>query len=165
MPKQVRWHEMVKKVLKQIGENRGYDVSESEKEMLFTSKFTMYDGEQRKKHTLAYKPDVVWKKGHRYRAVFEVEYVNPNRITQTMNKRKYAIGSLMLAYLAMIRKSVRRLVFITNSEDLCNEIANYLKLAEIEYSEENILWVVMPVITRSILKKNLEDFVINDWKL
>lgn len=31
MPKKTSWHEMVKKVLKEIGERRGYDVSESEK--------------------------------------------------------------------------------------------------------------------------------------
>ena len=165
MSKQVSWHEMVKKVLKEIGEDRGYDVSESEKEMLFTKKFTMYVGDKRKKHTLAYKPDVVWKKGHRYQAVFEVEYVNPNRITQTTSKRKYAVGSLMLSYLAMINKSFEHLVFITNSENLCNEIAKYLKLAEIEYSEDNIHWVFIDYISRHSLTKELEDVLINKNKL
>jgi len=165
MPKKISWHEMVKEILKEIGKNRGYDVSESEKEMMFAKKFAIYEGDKRAKHTLSYKPDVVWKEGHRYRAVFEVEYVNPNRITQTTTKRKYAIGSLMLAYLAMINKSVNSLVFITNSENLCSEIALYLKLAEIEYSEENTFWAVLPVITRSSLKKNLEDYTINKWKL
>ena len=165
MPKQVRWHEMVKKVLKEIGENRGYNVSESEKEMLFTKKFPMYVGDKRKKHTLAYKPDVVWKKGHRYRAVFEVEYMNPNRIIQTTSKRKYAVGSLMLSYVAMINKSVEHLVFITNSENLCNEIVKYLKLAEIEYSEDNIHWVFIDYISRYSLTKELEDVLINKKRL
>ena len=71
----------------------------------------------------------------------------------------------MLAYLAMVNKSVRRLVFITNSEGLCNEIANYLKLAEIEYSEENILWVFIDHISRYSLTKKLEDVLINKEKL
>ena len=118
-----------------------------------------------KKHTLAYKPDVVWKKGRRYQAVFEVEYVNPNRIKQTTSKRKYAVGSLMLSYLAMINKSFEHLVFITNSENLCNEIAKYLKIAEIKYSEENIHWMLIHVITRSSITKNLENFLIKKEKI
>lgn len=91
--------------------------------------------------------------------------MNPKRTTQTMNKRKYAIGSLMLAYLAMVRKSVRRVVFITNSENLCNEIAIYLKLADIEHSFENILYLMMPYTTRSSLTKHLEDILINEEKV
>jgi hypothetical protein len=41
--KEARWHEMVKEALKEIGEEREYDVSESEKEMILPSKrFRMF---------------------------------------------------------------------------------------------------------------------------
>ena len=34
-----RWHKLVKEVLKEIGESRGYDVSESEKEIILASRY------------------------------------------------------------------------------------------------------------------------------
>ena len=80
MPKEARWHEMVKGALKEIGKERGYDVSESEKEMVLVSKFKLFryrskspeldailaDANKRKAYTFSYKPDGVWKKGRSY---------------------------------------------------------------------------------------------------
>ena len=156
MPKEVRWHKMVKEGLEEIGENKGYDVSESEKEIVLASRFKMYVGERRKIYTLAYKPDVVWKKGRRYKAIFEIEYLNPQRTSQIMDKRKYSIGSLMLAYLAMIKKSVRRLIFITNNRNLCSEIASFIQLTPIKFFEENIIYLHASSTSRSDLLKDLE---------
>jgi len=138
---------MVKKALKEIGKERGYDVSESEKEMVLASKFKMFRHEikgkgwkityggpaERKAHTFSYKPDVVWKKRRSYRAIFEIEYLNPR--SNAMEKRKYAIGSLMLAYLTMVEKPMRFLVFVTNSKDLYREILTFKKLVPLEYKD------------------------------
>lgn len=165
MPKEARWHKMVKDVLKEIGEGRGYDVSESEKEMILASKFKMYDKEKSRIHTFLYKPDVIWKKGHRYRAIFEIEYLNPQRTSQVMAKRKYSIGSFMLGYLAMIKKSVRRLVFITNNEDLCSEIASFQALTPLKYSSETVYYLYETSTSRSSLLKSLEETTIDQWKL
>jgi len=150
MVKEPRWHEMVKEALKEIGKERGYDVSESEKEMVFASKkFKMFrhqikgrgseiiygDAAEREVHTLSYKPDCVWKKRRSYRAVFEIEYSNPR--SNAMEKRKYAIGSWMLAYLAMVEKSVRFLVFVTNSKDLYREILTFKRLVPLDYVKDS----------------------------
>ena len=164
MPKAPRWHERVKEVLKEIGESRGYDVSESEQEMMLSSKFKMFSGEKRKIHTSSYKPDVVWKKNHEYRAIFEIEYLSPSSNSQLMDKRKYSIGSFMLAYIAMIRKSVKHLVFITNNDRLCEEIAKFIKLAKIQYSR-NIWYLYEPTTRRSSLRKSLEKTLVNEWKI
>ena len=134
MPKEPRWHQTVKEVIKEIGQSREYDVSESEQEMLFSSKFTMFSGKKRKIHTFSYRPDVVWKKNHIYRAIFEIEYLNPRSNLQLMEKRKYSIGSLMFAYIAMMKKSIKHLVFVTNSEDLCEEIAKFIQLTDVKHS-------------------------------
>lgn len=165
MPKQARWHKKVKEVLEEIGRKKGYDVSESEKEVILASKFQMYDGERRKIHTILYKPDVVWKKRQIYRAVFEIEYVNPLKGSQVMDKRKYSIGSLMLAYMMMMKKSVRRTVVITNCKDLCSNIGCFVQLTPLKYSKETILYLYEPNTTRSGLYKSLEETLIDDWKL
>ena len=147
MPKEARWHKMVKEALKEIGKERGYDVSDSEKEIVFASKFRMfrhqikgksweiiYGGSaERKPHALSYKPDVVWKKGRHHRAIFEIEYLNPR--SSAMEKRKYAIGSWMLAYLAMVQKSVKFLVFVTNNKDLYREILTFKHLVHPKYMD------------------------------
>jgi len=164
MPKEPRWHQLVKEILKEIGESRGYDVSESEKETMFSSKFKMFDYEERKLHTLSFKPDVVWKKNHIYRTIFEIEYVNPRGNLQLMEKRKYSIGSLMLSYLAMIKKSVKHLVFITNSYDLCSEIAKFVELADVKYFD-NIWYVYEPSTRRLSLRKSLKKTLVNEWKI
>lgn len=164
MPKEPRWHQTVKEVLKEIGEGKGYDVSESEQEMLFSSKFKMFNGEKRKVHSFLYKPDVVWKKKHIYRAIFEIEYLNPKSSSQLMEKRKYSIGSFMLAYIAMIRKSVYRLVFITNSDELCQEIAKFNQLANVKFSK-SIWYLSEPSTKRSSLLKSLEETLVNEWKI
>ena len=155
MPKETRWHETVKEVVKEIGEKKGYNVSESEKEIILASRFKMYDSERRKIHTLAYKPDVVWKKGREYRAVFEIEYLNPKRSSQIMDRRKYSIGSLMLAYLAMMKKSIRSLVFVSNNRNLCSEIASFIHLTPIKYFDEHILYLAVAETSHSDLIKVL----------
>jgi len=145
MPKKTSWHEMAKEALKEIGKEWGYSVSESEKELFFASKFRLFNHQisgkgweiiregatERKPYTLSYKPDVVWKKEHNYRAIFEIEYL-PQR-KSAMEKRKYAIGSLMLAYLAMVEKSVKSLVFLTNNQNLYREILTFKRIIPLEY--------------------------------
>lgn len=61
--REAKWHQTIKDLLKEIGEKDGFDVSESKKETHFTTRFALFEGEKPKKHTLTYKPDVVWKKG------------------------------------------------------------------------------------------------------
>ena len=158
MPKENRWHEAVKQVLKEIGEDRGYDVEESEQEMIISKRFGMYDHEKREIHSLSYKPDVVWKKRHRYVAIFEIEYLNPKSTSKLMEKRKYAIGSLMLGYVATLHKSIDNLFFITNSEPLCAEMAKLLEFADIKPAKK-IAYYYEPLRTHSILKKDLTIFI------
>lgn len=164
MSRTPRWHETVKEVTKEIGERRGYDVSESENEVILASKFQIFANEGRKIHTISYKPDVVWKKRHVYRAVFEIEYSSTEN-AQVVDKRKYSIGSLMLAYMMMNAKSVRRLVFITNSERLCSDVACFLQLSPLKYSAENILYLYVPSTARSSIYDGLTKALIKDLKL
>jgi hypothetical protein len=164
MPRDSGWHQKVKEILKEIGEEEGYDVSESENEILLASRFKIYDDEKKKIHNLMYKPDVVWKDGHIYRAIFEIEYLNPRSKAQLMDKRKYAIGSLMLGFLAMVQKSVDDLVFITNNEELCVEIAKFVRTTNIEHFD-NISYISEPSSARSTLTKNLKKIVTKDWKI
>ena len=89
------------------------------------------EASKRKVHTLSYKPDGIWKKGRSYRAIFEIEYLNPR--SRGIEKRKYAIGSWMLAYLAMIQKSAKFMVLVTNNADLYREITTFRYLVRHEY--------------------------------
>jgi hypothetical protein len=98
----------------------------------------------------------VWKKGHKYKTIFEIEYLNPKNPEQLMDKRKYAIGSLMLGYVAMLHKSIDTLYFVTNSEPLCGEIAKLIKLANLS-TEERIFYESIPSIAYSTLKKVLTE--------
>jgi len=154
MPKENRWHQTVKQVLKEIGEDRGYNVEESEKEMIFSKRFTIYIGDKKEIHSVSYKPDVVWKKGHQYKAIFEIEYLNPKGTSQLMNKRKYAIGSLMLGYVAMLDKSVDNLYFVTNSEPLCSEMGKLMEFADVK-NFKNVIYLYAEDRARSSLKKEL----------
>lgn len=167
---------MVMETLKEIGKERGYDVSESEKEIVLASKFRMFrrriegrgweiifgDAAERKAHTFSYKPDVVWKKGHLNRAVFEIEYLNPK--SSAKEKRKYAIGSLMLAYLAMVKKSVRFLVFVTNSMELYREIKTYKELVPLEYKDRTHT-LYLKAGNRFNIKIGLQKFIIETLKI
>ena len=164
MPKETRWHQRVKDVLKELGEKEDYDVSESEQEILLSSRFKRFTDEKREIHALAYRPDVVWKKGHICRAIFEVEYLNPRSKAQLMEKRKYAIGSLMLAYLATHQKSVKNLVFITNSEALCAEIAKFVQLLDMGKSD-SICYLAVSTSTRSTITRDLKKTLLKEWKI
>lgn len=164
MPKEPRWHQKVKDILKELGEKEDYDVSESEKEILLSSRFKRFVDEKRQIHAFAFRPDVVWKKGHLYRAIFEVEYLSPRSKAQLMEKRKYAIGSLMLAYLAMVQKSIENLVFITNNEALCAEIAKFVQLADIEHFN-CISYLAESTNVRSSLAKSLKKVIAKEWKI
>jgi len=176
MPKEASWHKMVKDTLKDVGKERGYDVSESEKEMVLASKFRMFrhqirgkgreitygDPEERKTHTFSYKPDVVWKKRRFYRAVFEIEYLNPRSIV--MEKRKYAIGSWMLGYLAMVKKSVKFLVFVTNNKDLYLEIMTFKKLIPLEYKDSTHT-LYLKAHDQFNITRGLREFIVGKLKI
>ena len=164
MPKETRWHQKVKEALKKLGEEKGYDVSESEQEILLASRFKRFSNEKREIHALSYRPDVVWKKRHIYRAIFEVEYLNPRSKMHLMDKRKYAIGSLMLASLARMQKSVECLVFITNDEALCGEIAKFVQSASIEHLD-NTYYLCSSYTAESSLTKFLRARLMQKWKI
>ncbi len=168
---------MVKKALKEIGKERGYDVSESEKEITFASKFRMFrysiEGRgsaliydhalpERKAHILSYKPDCVWKERHLYRAIFEIEYLSPR--SRAMERRKYAIGSWMLAYLTMVNKSMRFLVFVTNSKDLYREILVFKKLVTLEYKDSTHT-LYLKARDQLNIKIGLQEFIIGKLKI
>jgi len=167
---------MAKEALKEIGKERGYNVSESEKEMVLATKFKMFRHQikgkgweilyggaaERKAHTLSYKPDVVWKKGRFYRAIFEIEYLNQRK--DAMEKRKYAIGSLMLAYLAMVKKSARFLVFVTNNKDLYREILTFKKLIPVEH-KDGAHTLYLKAGNQSNIKIGLQKFIIDTLKI
>ena len=167
---------MVKKALRKIGKERGYDVSESEKEMVFGSRFKMFDfkemfsksklvfsdTDERKVYTLSYKPDVVWKKGQLYKAVFEIEYLDPQG--KLSGKRKYAIGSLMLAYLAMNEKSIKSLIFITNNLSLYREIVTFKNLMSLKYSK-NTHTLCFTADDQPSINYGLQRYIIKEWKI
>jgi len=118
--REAKWHEFIKERLKGIGEKSGFEVSESENDMYFTIKYPLFCGDSAEKHTLTYKPDVVWKKGMQYRTIFEIEYLNPK--SQSLDKRKYVLGTFILGLIAAYEKSCKNFVLITNREDLCKEV-------------------------------------------
>lgn len=122
--KKTSWHQRVKEVLKEIGESRGYDVSESEQEIHFTKRVSIYIGDPIKLHTLTCKPDVVWKKGDKYRAVFQIEHAENG-----VEKRKYALGNLFLTLISLRKKSWSKLIYVTNNESLCDEIGKFVKFS------------------------------------
>jgi hypothetical protein len=166
LPEETRWHEMAKEVIQEIGKQRGYSVSESETEMILATRLRRYKDENREIQTLKYKPDVVWKQGHIYRAIFEIEYLNPDWDSQLMNKRKYAIGSIMLAHAAMLSKSISRLVFVTNSKVLCDEIAIFLKTAKPQkYSTQKVYYIYNPTNIRQDLMTHFYKWMVSRWKL
>jgi hypothetical protein len=164
MSKGTSWHQTVKEVLKELGKKKNYDVSESEQEILLASRFKRFTGEKRQIHELVYKPDIVWKKGHIRQAIFEIEYLNPTSEAQLMEKRKYSIGSLMLAYLAIHQKSIQNLIFVTNSEALCTEIAKFVQL--LDSGETNYIWYISePSLKKSTITRSLEETILKDWKI
>jgi hypothetical protein len=170
MPKVASWHEIAKKALKEIGTEWGYNVSESEKEIVFGTKFSIFrhkitgkgyevireGAAKRKPHTLSYKPDGVWKKGRNYRAIFEIECLD--EIKRGTAKRKYAIGSLMLAYLAMIKNSVKNVVFVTNNENLYREIKTFKELISLEHGE-CIICITVKARDPLSIKKGIENYL------
>ena len=178
MPKQARWHEKVKQALKEIGKERGYNVSESEKEMVLAAKFKMFDFkiktygsqryeldiEKRKPHTFSIKPDGVWKKGHIYRAIFEVEYLKASNSQKPMGKRKYSIGSFMLSYLAMIQKSIKYTAFITNNENLYREIVTFKHLIPLKH-RKNTYTLCLKASDQPSIKQGLEETFVKEWKI
>jgi len=107
-------------MLIEIGEQNNYDVSDSEKEMYFTRKFSMFEGESTRKHTLTYKPDVVWKKGMKCHAIFEIEYANPK--SQIIEKKKYALGTFLLGLIASQEKNCGNFIIVSNSRNLLEEL-------------------------------------------
>ena len=147
MSKKTSWHEFTKKALKEIGKEWGYAVSESEKVMVIAKTFSMFrhqitgkgyeilrkGAEERESHVLSYKPDVVWKKGRYYKAIFEVECLDERM--SGIKKRKYAIGSMMLAYLAMIEKSAKYLIIISNNESLYRELVKFKHIISLEHED------------------------------
>jgi len=148
----MNWHERVKRVLKEIGESRGHDVSESEQEMFLTRRVSLYIGDEVKLHTLTYKPDVVWKKGGKYYAIFQIEYLKATQ--QATEKRKYALGSLLLAALSAREKACNKVIFVTNNENLCNEIGKFVRFSEgwIEDFETTDYHIVEPTTYKDIKK-------------
>ena len=149
-----RWHQTVKLVLKNIGSQRGFDVSESEAEFIFPAKFQQFIGDRRKIHTIICKPDVVWKKSYKYRAIFEVEYSSAIEESRFLEKKKYCIGSLMQAILFMYNKTADYAVFITNSEQLHESMKTFLKLISIR-DDQNIIILYEPNRGRSTITRNL----------
>lgn len=178
MPKEIRWHKLVKEALKEIGKKRGYDVSESEKEMILADKFKMvkfavgisgsqkydYDVKKRETHTFSYKPDGVWKKGHIYRAIFEVEHLKIRNGSRITAKRKYSIGSFMLAYLAMFQKSASHIVFITDNLNLYREIVTFKQLIPLEHRKYTHT-LFLRASNHPSIKRGLEETLINKWKI
>ena len=164
MSKRAGWHQIVKEVLKELGQKKNYDVSESEQEILLASRFQRFADEKRQIHELAYKPDILWKKGHIRQAIFEVEYLNPRSEPQLMDKRKYSIGSFMLAYLATHQRSIKNLVFITNSEALCGEIAKFVQL--LDFGKTDHIWYLAePSTKKSTITKSLKKTILDEWKV
>lgn len=170
MPRKTSWHEIAKEALKEIGKEWGYAVSESEKEMVFATKFRMFrhrlygkgneiikgGASERKPHVLSYKPDVVWKKGRNYRAIFEIEFLDERK--SGIEKRKYAIGSLMLAYLAMVEKSVEELYFVTNNESLCREISTFKQIIPLKH-EDCTYTLFLSAQNPPHIKRGLQEFL------
>ncbi len=170
MPKKTSWHEFAKKALKEIGKEWGYTVSESENVMFFAKKFSMVSlsvrikgqkvtkggASERKPQTMSYKPDVVWKKGRNYRAIFEIECLDETR--SGIEKRKYAIGSLMLAYLAMIEKSAKCVVFVTNNKSLYREMRIFKGFIPLEYGD-CIHGLYLRARTPLIMKELLDTYL------
>lgn len=173
----MRWHEMVKEALKETGKERGYDVSESEKEMVLAEKFREFHFElvgavsdvkdygkaRREPHTFSYKPDGVWKKGLIYRAIFEVEHLRARNSSSIKAKRKYSVGSFMLSYLAMIKKSARHTVFITDNRILYHEIVTFKQLILLGYRKRTHT-LFLKADNPYNIKVALEKPLINKWK-
>ena len=158
------WHELVKQVLKDLGTQKGYDISESETEVILSSKFQLFSGDRRRIHSIICKPDVVWKKAHRYQAVFEVEYSNATEEPRLLEKKKYCIGSLMQAYMVMCYKSAKQAVFITNSERLHENMLCFLQLAPIKF-KENIIVLQETNTTQATIAQNLSTILSNEGVL
>lgn len=174
--REAKWHQTIKNILMEIGERNGFDISESEREMYFTTKFALFEDESRKKHTLTYKPDVVWKKGIKYHAIFEIEYLNPRG--QIVEKKKYSLGTLILGLIASCEKSCRNFTLVTNRDVLCKEIATCFEILDKkkilgeDFKKSIIFRYYSFDSTRdkrfknyAYLKKELEEYVSEDFKL
>lgn len=169
--KEGKWHQAIKHILMEMGEKKSYDVSESENEMYFTEKFSMFEGEKREKHTLTYKPDVVWKRGIRYQAIFEIEYLSPSG--QTVEKRKYALGTFLLSLIASHRKGCGKFVVVSNNERLLREIITSWMIIDFlrEDSEVEVCFISLDPSEDNrfkdpvYLKKHVEKCVTEDFSL
>lgn len=164
--RETKWHQHVKESLKEIGEKSGFDVSESETEMYFPVKYKLFRGDSAEKHMLTYKPDVVWKKGVQYYAIFEIEYLNPK--SQFLDKKKYVLGTFLLGLTALHEKSCQSFILITNKKILwedvmtCYEILKKKKIFSEDYfkSTEVMCFCYDPSINKKFrdptyLKKEL----------
>jgi hypothetical protein len=149
-----RWHQTVKRALRDIGTQHRLDVSESEKEFYFPSKFQQFSNERRRLHSVTCKPDVIWKKAYKFRAVFEIEYVNSNDESESLDKKKYCIGSLMQAVTFMYHRSADYAVFITNSRQIHEAMMTFLRLLALR-DDENIIILYEPSRTRPTIMRNL----------
>lgn len=169
-----KWHQTVKGFLKGIGERNGFDVSESEREMYFPVKFSLFEGESPKKHILTYKPDVVWKRRIKYIAIFEVEYLPKNQV----EKKKYSLETFLLGLTALYEKSCRNLTLITNRDALCKEIGTCFEILSKEkiFNEDFVKSIVLRWYSfdpdrnekfknYEYLKNEIEEFVSEDFKL
>jgi len=118
--RETKWHQYVKKLLKEFGKEKGFDVSESETEMYFTVKYKLSDEDSAEKHVLTYKPDVVWKKEGKYVAIFEIEYLNPK--SQFLDKKKYVLGTFLLGLTALHEKLCPNFILVTNKKILWENV-------------------------------------------
>lgn len=151
----MNWHERVKKALKEIGESRDYDVSESEQEMHLTKRVSLYVGEGQELHTLTHKPDVVWKKAGKYHVIFQIEYLKGTQ--QIPQKSKYALGNLLLAFMSLKEKSCNRLIFLTNNEDLCEEVGKFVKFSQDWIQNfDKVRYQIVEATTYKDIKKELQ---------
>jgi len=162
--------------LKEIGKKNGFDVSTSEQEIHFTERFALFEDEGREKHTLTYKPDVVWKKGVKTHAIFEIEYLNPKG--NISEKKKYALGTFLLGLVASCISSCRDFILITNRDDLCKEIAtcqqllhknkilgkDFLKFLRFSYYSFDATRD-RKLRNHDYLKKELQSYISEDFKL
>lgn len=142
--------------------------------MYFPIKFALFEGETPKKHILTYKPDVVWKKGIRYYAIFEVEFLPRGQV----EKKKYSVGTFLLGLIALCEKGCRNLTLITNSDILCKEIGTCFQILDKKkiLREDFLKSIVMRWYSFDFyrdeefknyeyLKKELDEYVSEDFKL
>jgi len=174
--RETKWHQSVKELLKEIGERNDFNVSESETEMYFPIKYKLFGGEPAEKHILTYKPDVIWKKGMKYYAIFEIEYLNPK--SQFLDKRKYVLGTFLLGLTALHEKSCKNFVLVTNKEILCEDVGTCFEILRKKkiFSEDylksiDVMWYCFdPSINERFrdpryLKKELRAYLAEDFRL